>query len=375
MKQEELANLHLDTTYRDIDLNKECGELCEYFMSSIKETQGLQGSRGTKSVYLTPIEEDFIYSFCEANNTNISDLVRLSFWTDGAIPEALIIALHNTPRSVLTFLDLGKSNLDFSYLEKWADYTKEDFEKAFDKTGKTKPIRDRSLIIEETEKHRKQKGFPSWAYYAKQGMLDLGVYPELAIDVAKSHLRVIDGDMKFTEAQLKAKKKRQEKAALAKTRGDKNPKAKNRSMKLALTAFKYEQDNIIQPFIDALRAEGLSLSTFAKYKLLEHGIIKDSMIRMDQATKDKCGSFSYERPTMSNNKLFYENELDHSKGTKRHINNVSVLVEVRDVLFEHEDIGRGGFASWIRKNVLDPMNVYPLAKDTNESVMEIFQSN
>ena len=373
MTKEELNNLHLNTIYKDINLSVKCDELCKYYLDILEDMKGLQGARGTKSVFITPIEEEFISSFCEANSTNISDLIRLSFFTDGAIPEALIIAISKTPKAVLTFLDLNKESFSFDYLDKWENFTVEDFKEAFSKPGKTKPIRDRSLVIEETEKHRKQRGFPSWAYYAKQGMLDLGVYPSLAVDVAKSHLRVISKDIKYTDAQLKAKKKRQEKAALAKRRGVSDPKQKVRSVKLAITALPFEQ-SIIQPFIDALRGKGLSLSSLAKYTLLEHGIIDDTMLKMDEATKEKCSKFLYERPISQGTKLFYENQQNADRGKKRHINNISVLSEARDAIFKHNSIGRGSFAAWIREYLLEAHHAYPLAADTKTTTMEIFQS-
>lgn len=366
-----LDDLHITTTYREIDLKQKQNELSLYFSKLLREKVGLVGSRITKSIQLVSFEEELIRLFCEENRTNLSEVIRYCFWSSGWINKDLLIAIYNTPKNILSapgsFLNLRHDNFSYNYLEQFKDWTLEDYESAFNEASKTKTFRDHSLVIEGVEKERIKEGYPSFSYAAKQGLFDLGIYPALAITIAKQHLKVVKEQSVLTDAQIKAKEQRQKKAALARVRGDANPTQANRSKKMAISAFDFEQDHIIEPFIDALKDKGLSLSTYVKYKLIEHGIIKENMVRISDEDKLSCKEFSYERPEAEGDMEFYYDMKAEGSGSTRRINNVTVVVEAKDLI--QAKLGRG-FAKWVRKNCIE--EAYPAIK--NESVIKVFIS-
>lgn len=350
-----LKDLHLKVEFKDVDLNEKCGELCKYFGEQLEAAKGLESSRATKSVYLTPFELECVNAFCEENNTNIVDLVRRIFLNDGAIPTSLILAISRTSKPVLKYLNLGRNGLTFNYLSKYDKLNKENFEELLKEKGVARPIRDKRLVVEEVEKHRTRKGFPSWASYAKIGLISAGIFPDKAKDVVRSHIRT-DINVELTDAQKKIKKKRQEKAALARKRKPLDMKAEIRSKKLNVGTFDDEQ-SFIDSFVVALRSQGLSIGTIIKYRLVDEEIIEPGMANITKKNIEAIKKFKYERPEAQGDVQYYEDLKQSYFGTKRNVNNTSIVVEGRDMVFEK--LGKGNFSNWVRLHVFEHYGVYP----------------
>lgn len=366
-----LEDLHIITTYKEIDLDQEQNELSLYFSELLREQVGLQGARTTKSIQLNPFEEKLIKAFCDENKITLSEVIRYCFWSTGWIDKDLVLAISHTAKNTLSapggYLTLNHDDFTYEYLKKYEGWNEVDFEKEFSVPSKTKTIRDHTLVIESIEKERMKAGFPSFSYAAKQCLFDLNIYPNISVPIAKRHLKVVKEQDNLSEAQLKAKALRQKKAALARTRGDADPTIANRSKKMAVSAFDFEQDHIIEPFLRALKGKNLSLSTLVKHKLLEHRLISDDMLRMTDKDKLACREFTYEVPEAEGDMDYYYNKKMEGFGSKRRINNISVLVEAKDAI--QSKLGRG-FAQWVRKNCM--LEAYPVID--KESVVKVFIS-
>jgi len=367
----DISELHLNLTNKTMDFTQKTTEIFDYFMDKFEEMKGLEGARASKSIFFTPFEYDLVKDFCELNNTTTSELLRFLFWLDGAIPDQLVLAIAAQKKGNVEFAKMKKSDFKFTHLDRYKDWTTEDFEKVMDEKGKTRPLRDRFLTVEAIDMHRKKGRFATFSMYAKIALLDFGVFPGLAIPVIKSHFRIIDPDLesKMTPQQLKIKKKRQEVNAAKKTKSPRDPKKKVKEVKMNVGTLELEQ-GFLDIFKEALNNHGLALNTLIRFELIKQGVLTKEHTKVKPKDAELCETFSYNRPPAENEYSGYKFIKESQYGTPRNVNNLSYSSDARNLFFEK--FGRGNFPKWVRRNVFEKYGMYPIASE--KSIVDLFIS-
>ena len=369
MEEIDISKLHLNLTNKTMDFGQKTTEIFDYYMDKFEEMKGLEGARASKSIFFTPFEYQIVKDFCKLNNTTTSELLRFLFWLDGAIPDQLVLAIAAQKKGNIEFAKMKKEDFKFTHLDKYKDWTTEEFENIMDEKGQTRPLRDRFLTVEAVDMHRKKKKFATFAMYAKIALLDFGVFPELAVPVIKSHFRIIDPDLesKMTPQQLKIKRKRQEVNAAKKTKTVKDPKKKVKEVKMNVGTLELEQ-GFLDKFKKALEDHGIALNTLIRYELIKQGVLTKEHTTVKPKQAELCESFSYQRPVAEHEYSGYKFIKESQYGMPRNVNNLSYSSDARDLFFEK--FGRGNFPKWVRRNVFDKYGMYPIASE--KSIVDLF---
>jgi len=369
LEEIDISKLHLNLENKTMDFAQKTTDIFDYYMDKFEEMKGLEGARASKSIFFTPFEYQIVKDFCKLNNTTTSELLRFLFWLDGAIPDQLVLAIAAQKKGNVEFAKMKKSDFKFTHLDRYKDWSKEDYEKVMDEKGKTRPLRDRFLTVEAVDMHRKKKKFATFAMYAKIALLDFGVFPELAVPVIKSHFRIIDPDLesKMTPQQLKIKRKRQEVNAAKKTKTPRDPKKRVKEIKMNIGTVDLEQ-GFLDAFKKALNNHGIALNTLIRYELIKQGVLTKEHTKVKPKDAELCETFSYDRPVAEHEYSGYKFIKESQYGMPRNVNNLSYSSDAKALFFKNP--GRGKFPSWVRKNIFDKYGMYPIA--SGKSIVDLF---
>jgi len=340
-------NLHVNTQYRDIDLEQECNELCQYFNEELYGVRGKNIAKITKSITLTTFEKEILDAFCAENSTKLPDIARCIFWRDGAIPDALIIALSKEKLVTLNFLSL--KNFTFNYLSNYITLDEGEYQSRMNEKAKTYSIQDRSLIVKSVEKHYPSKGFETYSSYIKIGLISLGIFPKNMIHLIYNNFR---SGKKETDNLQKTK-------AINKIN----------SIKISISMLPLEQ-SLFNELKKSLSDAGLTFSMIVKYRLIQMKIIDKNLVNFTYNEIQKCKIFTYVKLQTSHKIQYYQEQRNKERDKKRTTNNVSITKEIQKAI--HQKIKKGKLANWIRKNVIDYYGIYPIATDTNKSIVELY---
>lgn len=354
----------INTTYKKINTDIPCGELCRNFKKIMNANSGLEGSKKTVSIYFSPLEKDFLSSFLKLNNTSFAELLRYIYLMDNAMPVAYIKAIEDIKMISLGFVNLGENGFDTSYFNKYKDCSPLDFENAFKERGVAKTNADRAVLIEQVDIHRKEKGYNTMTAYIKRALIQI-VYPPDARMIAKLHIRT-DYGKKLSESDLKKKRKRQEKDAEVRIAGHKNPQAVINKFKMNVSTANLETE-LFNSFKDALKKHGITFSAITKYRMIQENTITRNMVKISDKDFELCSNFSYERPKAQGDTDWYIQSRRDREGEGRKVNNVAITTTVRDAIYD--SMGKGNFSQWVKKNVLDYYNMYPVVE--GKSIVEI----